>query len=86
VITAATTSKVIPFPGRGQDLGAFETECPHIGGRSGGEPDCPQRGADRGRIGQHVPGVSKQHQRAGQHRNDDLDEHEPTISPSAMAR
>ena len=59
-----------------EDLDALEAVGHHALRRARGEPDRHQRERDRSRVGEHVPRVREQRERAGEQPGDDLDEHE----------
>ena len=56
----------------GQDLGAVEPERLAQGGRTGGDPQRPERHPQPDDVRQHVAGIGEQGQRAGEQAADDL--------------
>ncbi len=55
-------------------ISALVAEGTPIGGRQGGDVGGRERDRDGGRVGEHVPGVGEQRQRAGDQGADDLDD------------
>ena len=60
----------------GEDLGAAEAERPRPARRSGRETRGDERDRERGRVGEHVPRVGEQGERAGDDPRGDLGRHQ----------
>ena len=68
--------RITPFDEGAEDLGALEAERPPVVGRACGDGARDQRDHQGCGIREHVSRISKQRQRSGQRRADDLHDHD----------
>ena len=71
-----TTSSVMPLAAAARISARFQPNVQAPGGGPGGQPDRPQRAADRPDVRQHVPRIREQRQRSRDDGGDHLAEHE----------